>query len=87
MRFFANLHERALHEFRCLATQAEAAFGPTDMASFTAARAAAAALNAADWMLSTLDTPVASLKELPNRCGCLLADHARSSTEVALCPR
>lgn len=55
MRFFANLYERALHEFRCLAAQAEAAFGPTDMANSTAARAAAAALNAADWMLSTLD--------------------------------
>ncbi len=64
---------RALEqEFWFLATKAEGYFGMGDMAGFEAARAEAAALNPPAWMLETLNSQIARLKDLLDRRGHLL---------------
>jgi hypothetical protein len=64
-------------EFWCLATSAEAYFGLGKMEAYATTRTEAVALNAADWMVDTLNSQIARLKESLDRCGHLLACSAR----------
>jgi hypothetical protein len=65
----AREHEQ---KFWCLATKAEAHFGLGERAAYEEARAAARALQPADWMMASLDEQIGRLKALLDRQGHLL---------------
>jgi hypothetical protein len=59
-------------EFWCLATMTEAYFGLGDRDASEDARAAALAIEHADWMVETLDAQIGRLRRLLEKHGHLL---------------